>query len=91
VHDGVHAAIIDEALWSAVQTRLGQNAVNRKSGRNFAERSLLSGKLFDEAGQALTPSHASKGGRRYRYYVSRDLMNGDASAGGGLAASCLGN
>ena len=83
LYDGLHSAIIDDTVWSAVQTRLSQNAVNRKSGRNFAEHSLLAGKLFDEAGQALTPSHASKGGRRYRYYVSRDLMNGDASAGGG--------
>ena len=83
VYDGLHSAIIYDAVWSAVQKLRGQNAVNRKSGSNFAEHSLLAGKLFDEAGQALTPSHASKGGRRYRYYVSRDLMNGDASAGGG--------
>ena len=36
----------------------------------------LIGKLFDEAGEALTPSHAVKGNRRYRYYVSCSLLKG---------------
>jgi hypothetical protein len=31
-------------------------------------------KLFDEAGERLTPSQVVKGNRRYRYYVSRSLM-----------------
>jgi hypothetical protein len=30
--------------------------------------------IFDDAGQRLTPSHAVKSGRRYRYYVSRTLI-----------------
>jgi site-specific DNA recombinase len=38
------------------------------------------GKLFDESGEGLTPSHAVKGDRRYRYYVSRSLMKGAAAA-----------
>jgi hypothetical protein len=37
------------------------------------------GKLFDESGAGLTPSHAVKGDRRYRYYVSRSLMKGPAA------------
>jgi hypothetical protein len=40
---------------------------------------VLIGKLFDESGECLTPSHAVKGDRRYRYYVSRRLMKGDAA------------
>jgi hypothetical protein len=34
--------------------------------------------LFDEHGEPLTPSHAVKGARRYRYYVSRQLIQGKA-------------
>ncbi len=34
------------------------------------------GKLFDEAGGRLTPTHAIKQGQRYRYYVSSDLVTG---------------
>jgi site-specific DNA recombinase len=41
-------------------------------------RSPLVGKLFDETGERLTPSHAVKGNRRYRYYVSRSLLKGAA-------------
>ena len=40
--------------------------------------SPLLGKLFDESGGPLTPSHAVKGTRRYRYYVSRSLITGTA-------------
>jgi hypothetical protein len=34
--------------------------------------------LFDEHGKHLTPSHAVKGARRYRYYVLRKLIQGNA-------------
>jgi site-specific DNA recombinase len=34
------------------------------------------GKLFDEQGTRLSPNHAIKNGRRYRYYVSRELLTG---------------
>jgi site-specific DNA recombinase len=40
------------------------------------------GRLFDESGQSLTPSHAVKGERRYRYYVSRSLIKGTADSAG---------
>jgi site-specific DNA recombinase len=40
------------------------------------------GRLFDESGQSLTPSHAVKGERRYRYYVSRNLNRGTADSAG---------
>jgi site-specific DNA recombinase len=44
--------------------------------------SPLIGKLFDAAGERLTPSHAVKGSRRYRYYVSRSLLKGAADRSG---------
>lgn len=34
----------------------------------------LTGKLFDEVGDRLTPSHTNRHNRRYRYYVSRRLI-----------------
>src|SRR5207245_2970299 len=45
---------------------------------NESTSSPLIGKLFDDTGERLTPSHAVKGQRRYRYYVSRSLMKGAA-------------
>ncbi len=76
VHPGEHQPIIDAALWDAVQAQL---ALNRDAGpaRSPANQpSLLAGLLFDAAGQRLTPTYASKGGRRYRYYVSAALIRG---------------
>ncbi len=35
---------------------------------------LLTGKLFDQTGEPLYLTSTSKGGRRYRYYVSRRLV-----------------
>ena len=49
----------------------GRNAVVRRSGSNAKAPSLLAGMLFDEDGNRMVPSHASKAGRRYRYYVSK--------------------
>lgn len=72
VYNGQHDAIIDESLWTAVQDRLAANRVQRKTRTNAAFPSPLAGKLFDTAGARLTPSHANKSGRRYRYYVSKD-------------------
>src|SRR5438552_867915 len=39
-----------------------------------SEPSLLAGLLVDARGERLTPSHAVKKGRRYRYYVSAALI-----------------
>lgn len=38
------------------------------------EPSPLIGKVFDETGDRLTPSHAKKKERRYRYYISNRLI-----------------
>ena len=36
--------------------------------------SLLAGLIYHEAGERMTPTHANKKGRRYRYYVSHNLI-----------------
>jgi site-specific DNA recombinase len=74
VYRGEHRAIVDTALWDAVQARLAENAVARGSGIRVKNPSLLAGLLFDPKGERMTPTHAVKNGRRYRYYVSRPLI-----------------
>src|SRR5215472_7764800 len=44
------------------------------AGAKAAEPSLLAGLLVDAQGERLTPSHAVKNGRRYRYYISAALI-----------------
>ena len=39
---------------------------------------LLAGRIFDDRGNRMTPSHARKGGITYRYYVSSALIQGQA-------------
>ncbi len=75
-YPGEHDAIIDTALWDAVQARLGENAIERGTGVRVKNPSLLAGLLFDSEGHRMTPTHAVKKGRRYRYYVSRPLIVG---------------
>ena len=67
VYPGQHEPILDEELWQVVQEKL---AGNRQ------EPSLLAGLIVDGYGQRMTPTHAVKGGRRYRYYVSTPLITG---------------
>jgi hypothetical protein len=73
-YPGKHQAIIDEALWNTVQKRLADNRVDRLTGVGVSEPSLLAGLIYDEVGDRMTPTHANKKGRRYRYYVSQSLI-----------------
>ena len=77
-YPGEHPPIVDKALWDEVQAILAENRVDRATGSDAKQPSLLAGLAFDETGERLTPSHAVKKGTRYRYYVSRSLIIGAA-------------
>ena len=70
-YDGEHKAIIDEDLWEQVQAKLKGNACGSSRRKRHQYPSLLVGKVFDGEGRAMTPSHAQRGKKRYRYYVTR--------------------
>jgi site-specific DNA recombinase len=80
-HPGEHTPIIDRPLWDAVQAQLAINTAERNSGTRTPQPSLLAGMLFDGNGNRMTPTHATKKGRRYRYYVSRMLITDDQTDG----------
>jgi DNA invertase Pin-like site-specific DNA recombinase len=73
-YPGEHAAIVDQGLWDKVQKMLASNRIERTNGRSAREPSLLSGLIFDDGGERMTPTHAIKKGRRYRYYVTHSLI-----------------
>ena len=77
-YPGEHQPIVDKVLWDQVQAILAENRVDRATGADAKQPSLLAGLIFDESGERLTPSHAVKKGTRYRYYVSRSLIVGTA-------------
>jgi DNA invertase Pin-like site-specific DNA recombinase len=70
LYPGQHQAIVDRGLWDAVQEKLADSRRCRGRPRRKTEPSPLMGKIFDEAGRKLTPTHAVKGSRYYRYYES---------------------
>jgi DNA invertase Pin-like site-specific DNA recombinase len=78
-HPGQHAPIVDRAMWDRVAQLLDEHSTASGARNSNAKSCMLIGKLFDESGERLTPSHAVKGDRRYRYYVSRSLMKGSAA------------
>ena len=74
VHPGQHPPIVEAALWQAVQEQLAANRRSRSVPRTARAPSPLAGRLFDPEGRKMRPSHASRKGRRYRYYVSAGLV-----------------
>ncbi len=75
VHEGQHDAIIDPERWERIQQALQDGATKGRERTTARQRSLLCGKVFDETGDRLTPSHSkTKAGTRLRYYVSHRLI-----------------
>jgi site-specific DNA recombinase len=81
VHRGEHEPILDSALFEAVQAKLAAQAVARR-GRLRGSPALLIGRIFDAAGNRMSPSHTNKVGARYRYYVSQAVLQNRPQAAG---------
>ncbi len=73
-HRGEHAAVVERRLWDEVQQVLATNRRAAASGSRHASASLFKGLVFDDAGNRMSPAHANKAGRRYRYYLSQALL-----------------
>src|SRR5260370_31176581 len=66
---GEQAAILDRDLFDAVQAKLNEQRNTHTLARSKSE-SLLIGRIYDDRGNRMTPSHVRKGGIQYRYYLS---------------------
>ncbi len=71
-YPGEHDAIIEQGLWDAVEDQLNRNALKRSRTAKTNGSNLLTGLLYDEEGNRISPHYCVKQGRRYRYYVSRN-------------------
>lgn len=76
---GPQPPLLERELFDAVQAKLTQQWSHRTVIRNKSA-SLLSGLLFDDAGHPMVPTHATKNGVRYRYYVSQPYLRGLAAS-----------
>jgi hypothetical protein len=84
VHQGLRDPIVDHETWDRVQRLLAEHAQRRAGSRQDSD-ALLAGKLFDDRGNWMSPSHATKGGRRYCYYVSQAVLQGRKEDAGSVA------
>ncbi len=83
-YEGEHEPIIDKETWESVQKMLDGHAKQRRAPVNIRSQShLLRGRLFDEAGEPLYATQASKQHRRYCYYTSKHLVTRKADSGMG--------
>jgi DNA invertase Pin-like site-specific DNA recombinase len=84
VHRGEHEPILDRDLFEAVQTKLAANAVARQV-RLKGSPAVLTGRIFDDRGNRMSPSHSNKLGVRYRYYVSHAILQQRKAEAGSVA------
>jgi site-specific DNA recombinase len=80
---GEQPAIVDRGLFDAVQAKLTEKMRNHTTARMKSE-ALLVGRIFDDRGNRMSPSHARKGGVKYRYYLSSALLQGTAERAGSV-------
>ena len=73
-YPGEHQAIINERLWDQVHAIFRESPRKRANNSRAQAPALLKGLIFTATGAAMTPSSTKKGVRRYRYYVSMDVI-----------------
>jgi hypothetical protein len=78
IYPGEQPPIMDRKLFDAVQQQLTDQWTHHTRTRSKFSF-LLTGLIFDDAGQRMAPTQAKKNGINYRYYVSRPLLFGEAA------------
>jgi DNA invertase Pin-like site-specific DNA recombinase len=75
IYDGEHEPIIDADAFAEVQALLAAQVSTPRGSAAKRDAHLLTGLLFDDTGDRMSPTHANKKGKRYRYYMSRRIIN----------------
>src|SRR3981189_2391303 len=74
---GEQPAIMERQLFDAVQQKLNDQWSHRNHATSTSDQ-LLTGLLFDDAGHCMIPTHATKAGIRYGYYISLPHLKGES-------------
>jgi site-specific DNA recombinase len=80
---GEQPAIVSRTLFDEVQAKLSEQLNNHTTTRMKSE-ALLVGRIFDDRGNRMSPSHARKRGIKYRYYLSSALLEGQPERSGSI-------
>jgi len=84
IHHGEHEPILERELFEAVQAKLAANTVTRQV-RLKGSPAILTGRIFDDRGNRMSPSHSNKLGVRYRYYISHAILQQRKAEAGSVA------
>jgi site-specific DNA recombinase len=80
VHQGYHPPIVTQDLWDDVRRSLGDHLGGARTKRTRqSSDALLTGKFYDDSDRRMNPTWATKGSKRWRYYVSQASLQGDKS------------
>jgi DNA invertase Pin-like site-specific DNA recombinase len=74
-YPGEHPGIVPRELWDQVHAILQTSPRLRTQPRHAP--ALLKGLIFGTDGRALSPTHAVRRGRLYRYYVAQRVLKGE--------------
>src|SRR5258708_4817774 len=74
---GEQPAIMERELFDAIQQKLTDQWSHRNHAKSKSDH-LLTGLLYDDAAHRMIPTHATKAGIRYRYYVSLPHLKGES-------------
>ena len=81
---GEHEPIIDRDTFDNVQHLLKSNSAGR-TGRRQQTGALLTGLIYDDRGNRMSPSFSVKRGVRYPFYVSSALLRGRKAQAGSVS------
>jgi len=81
---GEHESIISEELFNRVQATLTAQGPGEDAKLKRALPALLKGLVFDSRGHRLQPTHCSKKGSKYHYYVSAPMIRNAKTCPEGL-------
>ena len=84
IHHEEHEPILERELFEAVQAKLAANTVTRQV-RLKGSPAILTGRIFDDRGNRMSPSHSNKLGVRYRYYISHAILQQRKAEAGSVA------
>ena len=79
MYPGEHQGIVPRDLWDRAHAVLQISPRVRANQNRVQTPALLKGLIFGVDGRALSPTHARKNGRLYRYYVAQRVLKGDAA------------
>jgi DNA invertase Pin-like site-specific DNA recombinase len=81
---GPQPPLLSRTLFDAVQAKLAEQLNNHRETQGKSAAPLI-GRIFDDEGVLMGPSHTRKKGRKYRYYISSCLLQGRRDQAGSIS------